>query len=82
MSLTPQTTYVALFVVQTAHLWHNRIAKRHISFAKVISSAILCIPLTLGLPAWRYMMAHFAMIAVQIIGSIWIRKLSPAWESR
>ena len=82
MNLTPQATYIALLVAQTAHLLHHRIAKRHISFAEVISSAILCIPLTLGLPAWLYMTAHLTMIAVQIVGSLWIRKLSPAWESR
>jgi len=82
MSLTPQATYIALLVVQTAHLLHHRLAKRHISFAEVLSSAILCVPLTLGVPAWLYMAAHLGMIAVQIAGSIWIRKLSPLWESR
>jgi hypothetical protein len=25
---------------------------------------------------------HLAMIAVQIVGSIWIRRLSPAWGTR
>lgn len=49
----------------------------HISFAEVASSAILCVPLTLALPAWLYSTAHLVMIAVQIVGSIWIRKLSP-----
>jgi hypothetical protein len=82
MSLTPQATYCALLIVQTAHLLHHRLAKRHISFAEVASSAILCIPLTLGLPAWLYCTAHLGMIAVQIVGSIWIRRLSPAWETR
>jgi hypothetical protein len=79
MSLTPQATYVALLVVQTAHLLHHRLAKRHISFAEVVSSAILCVPLTLAVPGWTYMTAHLTMIAVQIVGSIWIRRLSPAW---
>lgn len=82
MSVTPQTTYIALLIVQTAHLLHHRIAKRHISLAEVASSAILCVPLTLALPAWLYCTAHLVMIAVQIVGSIWIRKLSPAWETR
>lgn len=82
MILTPQTTYVALLIVQTAHLLHHRLAKRYISFAEVASSAILCVPLTLGLPAWLYSGAHLAMIAVQIVGSIWIRRLSPVWEPR
>ena len=79
--MTPQATYFALLIVQTAHLLHHRLAKRHISFAEVASSAILCVPLTLGLPAWLYSTAHLAMIAVQIVGSIWIRRLSPAWET-
>ena len=47
--LTPAHTYVALLVVQAAHLLHHRLAKRHIS-------------------------------AVQIVGSLWIRKLSPDWN--
>ena len=81
MSLTPQTTYIALLVVQTAHLLHHRLAKRHISFAEVLSSAILCVPLTPAIPAWAYSTAHLAMIAVQVIGSVWIRRLSPNWET-
>ena len=80
--LTPQLTYIALLVVQTLHLLHHRLAKRHISFAEVASSAILCVPLTLAVPGWLYSTAHLGMIAVQIVGSIWIRKLSPAWETR
>jgi hypothetical protein len=81
MTLTPHATYIALLIVQTAHLLH-RLAKRHISFAEVAGSAILCVPLTLGLPAWVYSTAHLGMIAVQIVGSIWIGKLSPSWETR
>jgi len=80
MTLTPQITYLALLFAQAAHLLHHRLAKRHISFAEVISSSILCVPLTLALPAWLYMTAHISMIAVQAVGSIWIRRLSPAWE--
>lgn len=80
--LTPQLTYIALLVVQTLHLLHHRIAKRHISFAEVASSAILCVPLTLAVPAWLYSTAHLGMIAVQIVGSIWIRRLSPVWEPK
>ena len=76
MSLTPQGAYIALLVVQTAHLLPHRLAKRHISFAKS-QAAILCVPLTLGLPAWLYSTAHLAMIAVQIVGSIWIWRLLP-----
>jgi hypothetical protein len=82
MPFEPHQTYIALLIVQTAHLLHHRLAKRHISFAEVVSSAILCVPLTLGLPGWLYSTAHLAMIAIQIVGSLWIRKLSPAWETR
>ena len=82
MTLAPQGTYIALLIVQTAHLLHHRLAKRHISFAEVASSAILCVPLTLAIPAWLYSIAHLGMIAVQIVGSIWIRRLSPAWAAR
>lgn len=80
MTLTPQITYFALLLTQAAHLLHLRLAKRHISFAEVISSSILCVPLTLALPAWLYMTAHLGMVAVQIVGSLWIRRLSPVWE--
>jgi hypothetical protein len=80
MNLTPQGTYIALLVVQTAHLLHHRIAKRHISFAEVTSSAILCVPLSLPIEVWMFMTAHLAMIGIQIVGSIWIRRLSPSWN--
>ena len=36
--LNPQNTYVALLIVQALHLLHHRLAKRHISFAEVISA--------------------------------------------
>jgi hypothetical protein len=81
MSLTPQGTYFALVIVQTVHLLHHRLAKRHISFAEVISSAILCVPLSLAIPGWAYSTAHVAMIVVQMVGSVWIRRLSPSWSS-
>ena len=80
MNLTPQITYFALLFVQAGHLLHHRLARRHISFAEFIGASTLCVPLTLALPAWLYMTAHISMIAVQIVGSIWIRRLSPAWE--
>ena len=53
MTLTPQVTYFALLIAQTAHLLHHRLAKRHISFTEVISSSILCVPLTLPLRPGR-----------------------------
>lgn len=79
-SLDPSTTFLILVVVQTAHLLHHRLAKRHISFAEVISSATLLLP-TSGdaVPAELVAGAHLLAASVQIIGSIWIRKLSPEW---
>ena len=77
--LTPQITYVALLVVQALHLLHHRIAKRHISFAEVISAIVLCVPPWAPLPALVLMSAHIILILVQIIGSLWIKKRSPNW---
>jgi hypothetical protein len=77
--LTPQATYVALLAVQALHLLHHRLAKRHISFAEVASAVVLCVPPWSPLPAWLFMGAHLALIAVQVVGSLWIKKLSPNW---
>jgi hypothetical protein len=77
--LTPQVTYVALLVVQALHLFHHRIAKRHISYAEVISAVVLCVPPWTPLPAMLFMTAHLILIVVQIVGSLWIKKLSPNW---
>jgi hypothetical protein len=77
--LTPGLTYSLLLVVQALHLLHHRIAKRHISYAEVISAVVLCVPPSTSLPAWLQMGAHLALIAVQIVGSLWIKKLSPDW---
>jgi uncharacterized membrane protein len=78
--MTPQTTYLILLVVQALHLLHHRLAKRHISFAEVASAAVLCVPPTSPLPAAALMGAHLALAAVQVVGSLWIRRLSPEWE--
>lgn len=32
------------------------------------------------MPAWLLMGAHLILMAVQIIGSLWIKKLSPDWN--
>ena len=78
--LTPAHTYVALLIVQAAHLLHHRLAKRHISFAEVVSALVLCFPpFVIALPSVAFLAAHLTLIAVQIVGSLWIRKLSPAW---
>jgi hypothetical protein len=79
--LTPQTTYIALLIVQALHLFHHRVAKRHISFAEVISALVLCVPpWTTSVPVGLLMGAHLILIVVQIVGSLWIKKLSPNWS--
>ncbi|MGH9943071.1 MAG: hypothetical protein ACRD9R_12020 [Pyrinomonadaceae bacterium] len=78
--LNPTDTYFALLIVQAFHLLHHRLTKRHISFAEVVSAAVLCVPPSAPLlPAWVLMSAHLTLIAVQIMGSLWIKKLSPDW---
>jgi hypothetical protein len=77
-----EITYFALLIVQALHLLHHRLAKRHISFAEVISSAILCLPpFVIALPAWVFVGTHLLLITIQIIGSVWIKKLSPDWKA-
>ena len=58
-------------------------AKRHISFVEVLSAGVLCVPpmLVTAIPDWAFMSVHGALIVTQVAGSIWIRKLSPAWRS-
>jgi len=77
--LTPQTTYIGLLIVQALHLLHHRVTKRHISFAEVVSAMVLCVPPWAPLPALVMMGAHISLIIVQIVGSVWIKKLSPNW---
>lgn len=79
--LTPEITYYALLIVQTLHLLHHRLAKRHISFAEVASSAVLCVPPSVALPSFLFMGAHLSLIAIQFVGSVWIKRLSPKWEN-
>ena len=72
---------MALLVVQAFHLLHHRLAKRHISFAEVVSAVVLCFPPFLfQLPSAAFITAHLFLITVQIVGSLWIRKLSPDWS--
>ena len=78
--MTPQMTYVALLVVQALHLLHHRLAKRHISFAEVVSAVVLCVPPWAPVPSWLLMGVHLVLIAVQVVGSLWIKKLSPDWS--
>ncbi len=78
--MTPQHTYIALLVVQALHLLHHRLTKRHISFAEVISASVLCVPWWLPIPGLLLMATHIVLIIVQVVGSIWIEKLSPEWK--
>jgi hypothetical protein len=79
--LNPAYTYLALLIVQAFHLLHHRLAKRHISFAEVVSAGVLCFPpFLVQLPSALFVTAHLLLIAVQIVGSVWIRKLSPDWK--
>jgi len=78
--LVPQNRWFLLLVFQMLHLRHHRLAKRHISFAWVISAAVLCVPPTIALPAWLLTGAHLSLCAVQLVGSLFIQKLSPDWE--
>lgn len=81
MSLTPEITWGALLLVQTLHLLHHRIARRHISAVEVFASAVLLIPLPAsGVAAMLLMALHGGLVAIQIVGSIWIRRLSPDWS--
>lgn len=81
--LTPTITYLALLVVQALHLFHHRVAKRHISFAEVVSAIVLCVPpFIVSLPAWLFISVHLALIAIQLVGSLWIKKLSPDWSKQ
>lgn len=59
--LTTQTTYIALLVVQALHLLHHRLAKRHISFAEVISAIVLCVPPWLPMPPALFMATHVTL---------------------
>lgn len=77
--LTPEITFTVLLVVQALHLLHHRLTKRHISFAEVASAFVLCIPLTALAPP-LLMTMHLAFVAVQVVGSVWIRRLSPDWS--
>ncbi len=79
--LTPEMTFIALLVVQAAHLFHHRAAKRHISFVEVVSAAVLCIPPSQPWLAPAVLMAiHGALIVTQLVGSAQILRFSPAWE--
>ena len=78
--LTPRNTYIALLIVQALHLLHHRLTKRHISYAEVISATVLCVPWWAPIPGVLLMAMHIGLIGIQVIGSVWIKKLSPDWS--
>ncbi len=77
MELTPVATYSLLLFVQAAHLLHHRLAKRHISFVEVVTGMVLCVPPTVAVTAWLMMGAHLTFVVIQLVGSVWIDRLSP-----
>ena len=79
--LTPEITYVVLLIIQALHLLHHRLAKRHISFVEVTASGVLCIPVA-TVPGPLLMAVHLVLTGIQIVGSIWIDKLSPTHAGR
>lgn len=78
--MTVGITFTILLITQALHLLHHRIAKRHISFVEGIAAIVLCIPLDSG-PAWLLMGAHLSLVAIQIVGSVAIDRLSPTWDA-
>ncbi len=83
MLLTPDTTWLALLAVQTLHLLHHVVTKRHISVVEVLTSAALLIPVPVGAVAGLLLMIlHVGLILVQFVGSIGIRWLSPGCGSQ
>lgn len=79
--IEPAHTYTLLLVVQALHLLHHRLAKRHISFAEVVSAGVLCVPPTSPVPGWLLCTTHLLLVVIQVIGSLFIRRLSPAWPA-
>lgn len=77
--MSPETTFMALLVVQALHLLHHRLVRRQISYVEVVAAVVLCIPTTTGTVPPRLLAAtHLTLCAIQVVGSIWIRRLSPA----
>ncbi len=76
--MSPETTYTVLLVVQALHLLHHRLVRRQISFVEGAAALLLCVPpTTAAVPAQLLVAAHLTFCGIQIIGSLWIAKLSP-----
>jgi hypothetical protein len=78
--ISPDVTYMALLIVQALHLLHHRLVKRHISFVEVVTAGVLCVSPTAPIPALILVVIHVALIVIQIVGSLFIDKLSPDWD--
>ena len=79
--LQPSNTYFILLCTQAAHLLHHRLVKRHISFAEVGAGMVLCIqPGAIGALDAVLPFVHLGLAAVQIVGSVFIKRLSPDWD--
>lgn len=76
--MTVGLTFTILLVTQALHLLHHRVAKRHISYVEGVTGVVLCVPLDVA-PAWALMTAHLSLVAIQIVGSVAIDRLSPTW---
>ena len=77
--LRPEATYALLLAAQALHLLHHRLAKRHISFAEAAAAAVLLVPPSAPVPPALLMAAHLALVGVQAVGSLRLRRLSPDW---
>lgn len=72
-----EITTAILGAVLSAHLLHHRLVMRHISFVEVIGAAVLSVS-GWDLPEWLLMAAHLALVAIFVLGSLQIDKLSPS----
>lgn len=71
----PDITRLVLGVALALHLTHHRWAHRHISFVEVFAAGLLTLPTTFA-PVLLGI-AHLGNVAVLVVGSIGIRRLSP-----
>lgn len=77
--MSPETSYATLLVIQAAHLLHHRLVRRQISSVEGSAALVLCVPPTTEfVPASLLVATHLVFCAVQIVGSLWIRRLSPS----
>jgi hypothetical protein len=79
--IDPAQTYFLLLIVQALHLLHHRLAKRHIGFTEVLAGTVLLVPPgSMLVPAFVLVAAHLLLITAQVVGSLFIRRLSPDWR--